>query len=76
MSNFTNVGGVPNTNTFYDKMVYEPLHFKKKVGGKHEVGMDVEPIIPSAEEVRLIGNRNKQCTYSQIGVDVCHTQML
>ena len=63
MSDFTNVGGAPNTKTFYDKMVYEPLNFKKKRGGKHEVGMDIEAIIPSAEEVRLIGNRHKQCTY-------------
>ena len=57
--NFNNVGGVPNTNNFFDKMVYEPLHFKKKRGGKHEVGMDVEAITPSAEEVRLLGNRHK-----------------
>ena len=58
-SNFSNVGGVPNTSTFYDKMVYDPVHFKRKRGGKHEVGMDVEAIIPSAEEVRLLGNRHK-----------------
>jgi hypothetical protein len=64
MSNFSNVGGVPNTKTFYDKMVYEPLHFKKAKGGDHDVGMNVEAIIPSAEEVRLIGNRHKQCTYT------------
>ena len=29
MSNFSNVGGVLNTKTFYDKMVYKRLQYTK-----------------------------------------------
>ena len=57
-------------------MVYDTLEFKKKRGAKHEVGVEIEGIIPSKEEVRLLGNRHRQCKYYQIGVDVCHTSML
>ena len=63
--------------TYYDKIdAYDSLAFKKKKGGKHEVGLEVEGVIPSEEEIRLLGNRHRQCQYYQIGVDVCHTQML
>lgn len=65
-----------HTKTWYDKMVYEPLQYRKKRDAKHEFGLDVEPILPSAAEVRLLGNKHKQCKYYAIGVDVCHTQML
>ena len=61
MSDFTNVGGFANTSTFHDKMVYEPLHFRKKRGAKHEVGVEVEKIIPDADEIRLLGNRHRNC---------------
>ena len=70
-------GGASETpKTFYDKMVYDTLDFKKKRGAKHEVGVEIEGIIPSKEEIRLLGNRHRQCKYYQIGVDVCHTSML
>lgn len=44
--------------TFYDKFNANWLHFKKKKGSKHEFGVELEPIIPSPNEVRLLGNRN------------------
>ena len=62
-------------NTFYDKLIYNELHFKKKRGGQHDVGLEIEGIIPSAGEIRLLGNRHRQCAYYRVGVDVCHTQM-
>ena len=48
---------------FYDKMVYDTLNFRKKAGAKHEVGVEIEGIIPDASEVRLLGNRHRQCKY-------------
>jgi hypothetical protein len=67
---------LPDTKTYYDKMVYDTMVFKKKRGAKHEVGVEIEGIIPEAAEIRLLGNRHKQCKYYAIGVDVCHTSML
>jgi hypothetical protein len=53
-------GGVSDVpKTFYDNFVYEPLSYRKKRGAKHEVGVEIEGIIPSAEEIRLLGNRHK-----------------
>ena len=40
------------------------LHFRKKAGG---LGTELEMIIPSPGEIRLLGNRNKQCAYYQVG---------
>ena len=54
---------------FYDTIEsqYDELYFKKKKGGKHLTGVDVEMIVPKEGEVRLIGNRHRQCQYYQIG---------
>jgi hypothetical protein len=49
--------------TFYDKMIYDPMMFRKKRGAKHEVGVEIEGIIPEAAEIRLLGNRHRQCKY-------------
>lgn len=77
MSDYSNhVGSNQNTKTYYDKLVHEPLNFRRKRGGKHDIGLEIEGITPSAEEIRLLGNRHRQCKYYQIGVDVCHTSML
>jgi hypothetical protein len=54
---------LPAGNTFYDKMVYDTMAFKKKRGAKHEVGVEIEGVIPEAAEIRLLGNRHKQCKY-------------
>jgi hypothetical protein len=72
-----NGGTTENPSTWYDKIsAYNQLNYKKKRGAKHEVGVTVEAIIPSVEEIRLLGNRHRQCNYYQMGVDVCHTSML
>jgi hypothetical protein len=55
----SNVGGTPDYKNFYDKFVYEPLHFKKRRGGAHSVGLEVEAVMPDTEEVRLLGNRHR-----------------
>ena len=62
--------------TYYDKMVYDQMLFRKKRNVKHEVGIEVEGIVPAEAEVRLLGNKHRQCRYYSIGVDVCHTAML
>ncbi len=58
---------MPNFSSFYDKYNPNPLHFKKKKNATHEFGLELEPIIPSAGEVRLLGNRHRQCQYYAIG---------
>ena len=76
MSGFSAAGTSELKATFYDKMVQDPMVWKKKKGAKHDVGVEVEKITPDAAEIRLLGNRHRNCKYYQIGVDVCHTQML
>jgi hypothetical protein len=52
---------------YYDKNIFNNLHFKKKRGTKNEFGVELESIIPTEGEIRLLGNRHKQCLYYQIG---------
>ena len=59
---------VPNMSTFYDKHNPNQLHYKKKKNATHEFGLELEPIVPAAGEVRLLGNRHKQCAYYAIGM--------
>ena len=46
--------------TKYDKVETQanPLHWKKKKGGEHKCGLDLEAIIPKEGEIRLLGNRS------------------
>ena len=55
---------------YYDKPTFfNSLNFKKKKGTKNEFGIELEGIVPPEGEIRLLGNRHKQCTYYSIGVD-------
>jgi hypothetical protein len=44
---------------YYDKNIFNNLHFKKKKGTKSEFGVEIDAIIPSEGEIRLLGNRHK-----------------
>ena len=62
---------------FYDKLQWNPLHFRKKrtsEGATHEFGTELEAVIPKAGEIRLLGNRNSQCLYYLQGVEYCKYQ--
>ena len=52
-------GGLQDDKTFYDKMVYDTMQFRKKKDAKHEVGVEIEGIVPEAAEVRLLGNKHR-----------------
>ena len=56
---------MPSGSEFYDNFenAYDPIIFKKKKGGKNLFGADIEAVLPSEGEVRLLGNRHKQCLY-------------
>lgn len=59
---------------YFDTISWNPLHFRKKrasEGARHEFGIELEPIIPKAGEVRLLGNRNRQCQYYFFGIEHC-----
>ena len=47
------------------------MHFKKKKGAKHLTGVEIEAVVPNEAEVRLLGNRHRQCLYYQIGKYYC-----
>jgi len=52
-----------DAKTFYDKFNANPLHYRRKKGSNHEFGVELEAVIPSAGEVRLLGNRHRNCNY-------------
>ena len=68
MSDYTR-NGFPKADDYFDKLenYWEPLHYKKKKGGQNRMGQDVEPIIPKEGEIRLLGNRHRQCQYYTLG---------
>ena len=53
--------------SYFDSFTRNPLHWRKKKGSSHEFGMEYEAIIPKEGEVRLLGNRQRQCKYYSIG---------
>ena len=63
-------------NKYYDQFLLNPLHYQKKKGSKHEFGIEYEPVIPKDGEIRLLGNRHRQCKYFSIGLEMCHAEMV
>ena len=59
----------PASETFYDKLedAYDDMHFKKRKGTKGLTGVNIEAVMPAEGEVRLLGNRHRQCLYYSIG---------
>jgi hypothetical protein len=45
----------------------DPINYTIKKDSKHEFGTEHERIIPSEGEVRLLGNRHRDCRYFSIG---------
>jgi len=76
MSDYSATGNPTGGANFFDKFWQDPIDWKKKKSSKHEFGIEVERVTPDAAEIRLLGNRHRDCKYYQIGVDVCHTAML
>ena len=69
MSKFYEPSPASKSATFYDNLadVYEELDFKKKKGAKNLTGVEIEGVMPKEGEIRLLGNRNVQCSYYTIG---------
>jgi hypothetical protein len=56
---------------FYDvEKNLDPINYKVKENSKHEFGIEYEKIIPSAGEIRLLGNRHRDCRYFSLGIDI------
>ena len=55
-----------NDTSKLDPVFYEPI---KKAS--NEFGADVMLKVPKEGEVRLLGNRHKECLYYTAGVDIC-----
>lgn len=45
----------------------DPINYRIKKDSKHEFGKEYEKIIPSEGEVRLLGNRHRDCRYFSLG---------
>jgi hypothetical protein len=45
----------------------DPINYRLKNDSKHEFGKEFEKIIPSEGEVRLLGNRHRDCRYFSLG---------
>ena len=70
--------GLNPVKKFYDveHPEYSPLHWKPRNKSKHEFGIEYEPIIPLEGEVRLLGNRHRQCRYYSLGLELCKQRVI
>jgi hypothetical protein len=53
---------------FYDlENTMNPLHYRVRPNSKQEFGLEYETVVPPEGEVRLLGNRHKDCRYYSLG---------
>ena len=45
----------------------DPINYKIRKDSKHEFGSEFEKIVPLESEVRLLGNRHRDCRYFSLG---------
>jgi hypothetical protein len=55
------------TDKFQPVEAIDPINYRIKKDSKHEFGTEYEKIIPSEGEVRLLGNRHRDCRYFSLG---------
>lgn len=46
---------------------WDPITYKVRKDSKHEFGIEYMKIVPSEDEVRLLGNRHRDCRYYSLG---------
>ena len=62
---------------FYDKSNhYDPVNFKVRKNPNNEFGADVMKIVPLEGELRLLGNRHRDCLYYAIGLSKCKEKVV
>jgi hypothetical protein len=60
--------GLNPEKKFYDKeQNTDPINYIPRKTSNHEFGIEYEKIIPSEGEVRLLGNRHRDCRYYSLG---------
>ena len=75
MSNF-DFQALNKEKLFYDlPNYYDAVNFKPRKGGNNEFGTDVIKVVPAEGEVRLIGNRHRECLYYAIGLSKCKEKL-
>ncbi len=65
-----------NENKFHDVVNDDPVNFKLRDKSTHEFGLEYMSIVPSEGEVRLLGNRHRDCRYFSIGVELCKQRVV
>ena len=61
----------PSPQFFDREDHYDPLEYEKLKNGRNEFGIEVIRKVPSEGEVRLLGNRHRECLYYSIGLQQC-----
>lgn len=68
--------GLNTEKKFYDLEKEDPVNFKLRDSSLHEFGLEYMQIVPSEGEVRLLGNRHRDCRYYSIGVEMCKQRIV
>lgn len=71
MENY-NFQSLNSSKKYYDNEdSFDSLDYEKIKGAKHEFGLEMIKKVPSEGEVRLLGNRHRECIYYSIGLQQC-----
>jgi len=68
--------GLNTEKKFYDVEKDDPVNYKLRDKSLHEFGMEYLHVVPSEGEVRLLGNRHRDCRYYSIGVELCKERIV
>ncbi len=61
---------------FYDIENNDTINYKLREKSKHEFGLEYDKIVPSEDEVRMLGNKHNDCRYYSIGVEMCKQRII
>jgi hypothetical protein len=61
--------GLNSEKKYYDtEENKDPINYKVRTKSAHEFGIEYEKILPSEGELRLLGNRHRDCRYYSLGI--------
>ena len=72
-----NLNSLNSKKQFYDlEDNFDTITYKKRENSKHEFGLELDLVVPKEGEVRLIGNKHRDCRYYSLGLELCKLRVL
>lgn len=71
-----NFQAINDKEKYFDIKYYNDIEYEKRKDSKDNFGIEIMQKVPSESEVRLLGNRHRECFYYSAGLEFCKKKVV